>query len=708
MNNLGLVLFDLKDDATARQAFLRASEIGEHAAAQKHMRYATFLNNLASVAARQHERAAAESYFQRAVEVARDAGGLEHPEYARYLSNLGSFYDAQNRPELAEPALTEALLVIRRNLDLATGGQSERQQLLMLRSLRFRLDNYLAFSARPRVAPEKAYDQVLAWKGAVFARQRRLRLARDQKELAPLFEQLQTVTGRLATMICALPAPEQRASWRAQSAALFQRKEELESELATRCAAFQKERLASRLTSAELRAALPLDMALVDLLEYSRSGLTAEGEDASAPQRQLTAFVVRRELPIVRIELGPAAPIEKAVEQWRRTFGEDEEGRHAASELHTLVWQPLQERLTGVKALLISPDGALARFPFAALPIDEAGHCLIERLPLAVVPVPQMLPELRAFPAKSPSAEARTTDPADTLLLLGDVDFAADPGRSNSDQVFREPPADSSNRTGARRFAPLPGFAREFQLIRDTFHNSHPGGHIHELRQTAATEEAFRRLATGSGYLHLVTHGFFAPAELQSILHRVRWTERGLAMLTTAGPNSMADGTTHGDLHSGLLSGIALAGANRDEAQEGGINDDDGILRAIEVAQMDLGAAELVVLSACETALGEAVAGEGLLGLQRAFQVAGARTVVASLWKVDDSATELLMERFYLNLWEKRLGKLDALRETQLWMLNGADGLLADRLAEGSSDAIPPRRLSARYWAAFVLSGDWR
>ena len=113
---------------------------------------------------------------------------------------------------------------------------------------------------------------------------------------------------------------------------------------------------------------------------------------------------------------------------------------------------------------------------------------------------------------------------------------------------------------------------------------------------------------------------------------------------------------------------------------------------------------QLVVLSACETGLGQSAGGEGLLGLQRAFQAAGARTVVASLWKVPDAATRDLMERFYDNLWNKEMGKLESLREAQLWLLRerGARGL----------DLIPsttqPKRLPAYYWAAFVLSGDWR
>jgi CHAT domain-containing protein len=133
---------------------------------------------------------------------------------------------------------------------------------------------------------------------------------------------------------------------------------------------------------------------------------------------------------------------------------------------------------------------------------------------------------------------------------------------------------------------------------------------------------------------------------------------------------------------------------------------DDGVLSSLEVAEINLFDLELAVLSACETGMGEAAHGEGLIGLQRAFQVAGAKSVVASLWKVDDTATRELMERFYDNLWTKRLSRAEALRQAQLWMLNerGTRGL------EAAETKIPEgeQRLPPYFWAAFVLSGDWR
>jgi CHAT domain-containing protein len=110
-----------------------------------------------------------------------------------------------------------------------------------------------------------------------------------------------------------------------------------------------------------------------------------------------------------------------------------------------------------------------------------------------------------------------------------------------------------------------------------------------------------------------------------------------------------------------------------------------------------------VVLSACETGRGRVAGGEGVLGLQRAFQLAGARSVVASLWKLRDEETHQLMREFYRRVWQKEpMSKAEALRQAQLWMLDNwkARGTLERAAPEG-----PPLPY---LWAAFVLSGDWR
>src|SRR5262249_33475655 len=150
-------------------------------------------------------------------------------------------------------------------------------------------------------------------------------------------------------------------------------------------------------------------------------------------------------------------------------------------------------------------------------------------------------------------------------------------------------------------------------------------------------KRAVREALTRNRYAHLATHGFFAPEEIQPAGKE----GRGDGLLEQGGLSGW---------HPLLLSGIALAGANR-EAKPG---EEDGILTALEVAELAVSRLELAVLSACETGLGKEAGGEGVLGLQRAFAVAGCRSTVTSLWKVDDKATQELMGHFYKVYWGKK------------------------------------------------------
>ena len=137
-----------------------------------------------------------------------------------------------------------------------------------------------------------------------------------------------------------------------------------------------------------------------------------------------------------------------------------------------------------------------------------------------------------------------------------------------------------------------------------------------------------------------------------------------------------------------LRSGIALAGANQPDANP----NDDGYLTALEVAQLAWEGTDLVVISACESGLGDLQVGEGVYGLKRAIAVAGARSSLLSLWKVDDVATKVFMESFYGRL-KQGQGRAEALANTQ-------------KEFRESPDRSEYRR--PYYWAAFQLSGDWR
>jgi CHAT domain-containing protein len=192
------------------------------------------------------------------------------------------------------------------------------------------------------------------------------------------------------------------------------------------------------------------------------------------------------------------------------------------------------------------------------------------------------------------------------------------------------------------------------------------------LTGTAATEAAVRERLVTAQFVHLGTHGFFAGPEAL----RMR-------------PNPLA------------LAGVVLAGAaaplgDPETALPGG----DGILTAQEVAELDLGGTDLVMLTACDPPT------NGLGGnteiLQRGFALAGVRSVVTSLWKADDESTGRLVELFYENLWHRRLCPAEALRQAQLALLRGdTAGVVDPKTDTQVGGGLPPRQ-----WAGWVLSGD--
>jgi CHAT domain-containing protein len=188
--------------------------------------------------------------------------------------------------------------------------------------------------------------------------------------------------------------------------------------------------------------------------------------------------------------------------------------------------------------------------------------------------------------------------------------------------------------------------------------------------------------------LYLITHGFFLPGRQEPAPPRI---VRGLGLVELD-----ADAATSARLANDpwMRSGLALAGANRWQ-ERGRAGASDGLLTALEVENLDLWGTELVVLSACETGLGERQLGEGALGLRRSIREAGARTVVASLWKVPDRETEWLMTRF-LELWLSGTPKAEALRQAQR-------ELIARFRASGDAKrkSAPPL-----YWAGFLCHGQ--
>ena len=327
--------------------------------------------------------------------------------------------------------------------------------------------------------------------------------------------------------------------------------------------------------------------------------------------------------------------------------------------LANLVWKPLETILKDVKTIYFSPTGELYN--------------------IGIEYVPGMEPyKIYRLSSTRELAKKRETIGQGKVVLYGGIDYSLAQTERPEDQpiemAFRDIPNLRSLRGAMESIPNLPGSRKEVQDISQLLTASHIP-HVTEM-DAQATEESFKAL-TGhkTAIIHFSTHGFYEQPD------------------TTADRNNdtaememnQLRGQSTEDLslsRSGLLMAgaeIALSGEEMAEGQ------DDGILTAKEISRLDLRGLDLVVLSACETALGD-VSGEGVFGLQRGFKKAGAQTLLMSLWKVDDTATQLLMTEFYRNLLSGQK-KYESFLNAQRF-LRQYDGGRYDK---------------PEYWAAFVL-----
>ncbi len=434
-------------------------------------------------------------------------------------------------------------------------------------------------------------------------------------------------------------------------------------QLTERSAVYRTIQARTRVGSGAVRAALPAGGALIDLVDYFHVEPPAKGQTESSWEPRVVAFVVRPERPeVVIVPLGPTQALAEWIDRWRASYGAGKAPvagvTDPGAELRKRLWEPLAAHLEGVKVVLVSPDGPLHGLPWAALPGSKQGTFLVHEHAFAVVPVPELLPELLR-------GKPRLANQQPSLLLAGGIDFGQENTREEEARAGKLPPVPV--------FRPLAGTESEVNDLEKRFRNTFPQAPPPlVLREDKATKQAVLAAIPSHQFVHLATVGFFAGESESSILLAGR--------------------------HPGLLAGLVFAGVNRSDRRP-----EETILTALEVAELDLSAVEMVVLSAGETGLGKPVGGEGVLGLQRAFQLAGARAVVASLLKVHDEETHLLMREFYRRVWsDKPMSKVEALRQAQLWMLENW------KPRGGVERPAPQGPLPPYVWAAFVLSGDWR
>jgi CHAT domain-containing protein len=610
-------------------------------------------------------------------------------DLARYATNLAVLQLQLANPNAALPLLRET---VRSEVTYLQG------QLPLLPEAR-RLALVEVFGDRWQIPFSQAQQGEAGAALALFTRLNRQGLLQDiqrsQALLArsgpqrPLFEQLSDVTAQLANTTL---TPQQQAP-------LLARKEQLEQELYRQLPQIQP-RLVE---AAQIAALLPAGGALVEFQRYRTHDASQNWETSFGPSRYL-ALLLRPDGTIRAIPLGEAAPIDAAVAAAVTASADANQQADAAKKLadvSRLVLAPLQRELAGVRELFVSPDGELNRLPFAALPvagpkeggiidgpITADGQILGAAVALRLLTTGRDLLRLQQ-PAKAGAAPVLIVNPdfnSASRSAKGGASAttaASTAAGAGGPAVLRGGQQRSAGLRGLTAWQQLAGTEQEARQLTPLLGG---GAVISGQAATAAVVLAQR----APRILHIATHGFFLADQAAAGANAAGGPAAAGAWPRPAAGGGAGDGsaTTTPSREDPLQrSGLVFAGANRPDANPS----DDGYLTAGEATAMDLEGTELVTLSACETGLGGVRSGEGVYGLQRSLAVAGARSTLLSLWKVDDGLTVTFMERYYKRL-KAGEGRADALRNTQNDFRKNKNSNYHD----------------IRVWGAFQLSGDWR
>ena len=696
--NLAHVLSGSGEDALARRSYERALAIWEKSLGVKHQKVALGLVNLARLHLKTGSDEHAAPLLARALAIQQEGLDPEHPDVAATLGTRAELAARAGATNEAFDIAARAERIRREHLRLTVRSLPERQALAYASSLDAELNLMLRLASSGSGGRELvagAWDAVIRARGvvleAVAARHRAARSG-DAPHAGRLAEALGIARQRLATLVVRGIRNDSPERYRRLLEEARAGKDRAERALAEHSATFRDDHSKARIQLADVSAALSSDSALVAFVRYE--GTRRAAGDASTWSRQVEpaylAFVVTgadRVPSLVR--LGSAADIDGLVTEWRKQIAQEAIAggrgaarseaayRRVAADLRMRIWDPLAMHLSTATRVFVVPDGALHLVSFAALPAGTSQY-LVESGPV----IHYLSTERDLVPGQSREVSG------DGLLAVGDPAFdvsrPGSVGASASSSASYRGPLSACADFESMRFDALPASSTEIDDITSVWTQSHVAGAegsppIVRLTQARASESAFKTEAVGRRVLHLATHGFFLSGRCPSTLDG-RQSSMPSASSRVVRENPL------------LLSGLILAGANHRSVTAP--DQEDGVLTAEEVAALNLEGVEWAVLSGCDTGLGELRSGEGVFGLRRAFQIAGARTVIMTLWPVEDAATHQWITALYSSRFLKRVGTSDAVRGAGLAVLRA-------RRAKGLGG-------HPFYWAAFVGSGDWR
>lgn len=558
-------------------------------------------------------------------------------------------------------------------LSLATESQRLSELSRMQQNVDFVIGLHLHLAPDSNSMARLAYGTILNRKGRLLdASVNTLQLVRRESannpELAKLVTQLEQLSRDISNLTTQsqwdttdttlITADEDTIRLRQKEA----EREALVAQLSNSSAKFREQY--SAITFETLKQQIPRDAALVEFFKYRWQNKEYYG-----------AYIFRASGQVKGIDLGEADPIEQSAKVFYESLANPAQADSVKSngkDLYERVMAEVARQVKDGEQLLIAPDGALNQIPFEAL-VDQTGDYLLKRYRFSYLASGRDLTRLQTSPtdrSRQPPVlvgnplYAEDTSPSQTLAALFSTPVPAQPVTVSQavlpdHENSRYRSSETSTALRDLKFADklLPQSEPEIRKLQSLLPDA-------AVLLGANAAEPLIKQVRAPRILHISTHGFYLPNELQRSL-------TGETAITQTITNPM------------LRSALALSGF--DQRQSG---DDDGMLTALEISELDLNGTELVVLSACETGLGDIAAGEGIYGLRRALALAGAESQVVSLWKVIDDSVPRIMGDYYANLLQKGQGRHEALRQVQIAMAN-----------EGKSPHL---------WAAFIASGDWR
>lgn len=702
LGNLAILLSDQGKEDMAEELYSQSLDISEKALGADHLDVALHLANLAIIYMSQGNFRAAGPRLRRSLGIYERLLGPDHPDVAYVLVHLGRLLQLQGHYLVAEPLLWRSLAINEKTLGfdhpevanslyvlslllIDVGDYSQAEQFLARANAILGRSRGAEFLGCANILKALSYVSgvwrdistaeshlielthlILKWlyrELPLMATVMRTKAIQDQYEVIfalrtgisrflhviflihlnvhGLLQQIEKLQAKLAK----LPGEHQPIVTELQFLTTQLSSSQLESE---RRKSLSKKRDVlevqiynlypgleiETIEIEDISAALPADCAFIAFQRFNQLSTPSLREEFPA---SYVAFILFPDEKIELIDFGPAALLEVVInEALANTLADDPDDGLCWSELSEQLLAPLLPHLQGVKRWFLSLDGELHRVPFHVLHLPgEPDRLLVETVTLQLLTSGRELLDQHQ-PAGAPSAVA------DPIVVAAP---AFDQGFPSIDQV----PQDSvdhqprSRDMGAlKAWAPLPNSAIEGQKIAELL-----GATLHTGSQaTTVTVQQAQRPRV----LHIATHGFFLPDQSEPQEHQSWLPLDGHDLLARfRGEDPM------------LRSGLVFAGANHPVADP---SEDDGYLTAQEAVHLDLQGTELVTLSACDAGSGDIRTGEGVYGLQRALIVAGARSMLLSLWPVPDAATCEFMVRFY-TLLKQGAGRFDALVAVQ-------------------------------------------